>query len=151
MRCLYFITAVSQKSGFASFPVVFFSYIVLQLACLVITVVTLYPIVFIPPACILLYGVVLRLHVVKRFNITSQNMCVECLQGFFCCCCSTAQSKWRYCKNAIMKMHTLLFHIIAADCMCAFESFVSPARCKHRNTFLLDIALFSTVLRDHFY
>ena len=109
LNCLYFLELpVSKKTGFASFSLVFFVYIVAVLIGIIITAATGIPIVIIPPACLIIFGIFLRLHLVKRYNIATSDPCVECMTHFFCCCCSTAQSELLWCFNSNIKAHPLL-------------------------------------------
>jgi hypothetical protein len=49
-------------------------------------------ITYLPMFFAIFFGIALRLHIVRRENIRS-NECGECCIGFWCLPCSTAQSK----------------------------------------------------------
>ena len=42
----------------------------------------------------IILSVLIRLHIVAKYEIKSQSVCMECMTGFFCFCCSTAQSEF---------------------------------------------------------
>jgi Cys-rich protein (TIGR01571 family) len=144
MRCLYFLTAVAQNTGCCeNLWVILVIYVVAALIGIILTVVLLGPVVIVPFALLPIFIIFLRLHMVKKYEITSNDACCECMAAYCCAPCATAQSKSRYNKNAITNTHSLLFCTVI--CMCAHESYVTPASYKHRPTFLLYTSLFPTV------
>ena len=133
LNFLYFLELpVSKKTGFASFSLVFFVYVAAYIIGIVITAVTGYPIIIITPACMIIYGIFLRLHIVKRYNIATADPCVECLTHTFCCYCSTAQSEILLWLNSNIKAHPLLSSPLSGVVLliaCAHKSYVWQRSC----------------------
>ena len=121
------------------------TYAIGSMICLVILSTSNVNVFYVVSSYIIILSIVIRLHIVKKYAINARSDCMECVTSFFCTPCSIAQSKWRYWKDSIMNTHSLLFYMIAADFMRAHESHVTPARCKHRPTFLLHTALFPVI------
>ena len=65
-----------------------------------------------PGVAVLLVAVMVRLHIVKIYNITSGGGPVcEFIAGFCCCCCSIAQSKYSIIVSPLL-ITTVLFLLL---------------------------------------
>ena len=88
------LPAVAQKVGFASFVTIMLPYGISLIVCFVISLIY-GPIFMILPGFIVFFtSISLRLYISRLYQIESVGLCGECLTGFFCCCCSIAQSKY---------------------------------------------------------
>ena len=112
-------TAVAQKSQFSSFGAIFIPYTIAFIVCLVIAV--LYGPIFMvfPGVAVLLVAVMVRLHIVKIYNITSGGGPVcEFIAGCCCCCCSIAQSKYSIIVSSLLIVPVLF--LLAPSVSSAF-------------------------------
>ena len=97
MHCLYFLTAVAQNTGCGNLWAIVIVYLVVALIGVIITAATGLGIVVIPFACLPIFVVFLRLHMVKKYEILPNDACCECMTAYCCAPLATAQSKSRYC------------------------------------------------------
>jgi len=98
MNGCYITSQISEKVGFGKFNILICLYIAIYIIAIVVEVETgIGSVVWLPFICVFLYAIALRLHIVKRDNITECgsdgccNLFGECCCGFWCFCCSVAQ------------------------------------------------------------
>lgn len=91
--CFVCALTVAHKTGFTRFHNIAIPLLVLNIICFWVSLFFNRGLYFIPLLVLLVLGVVLRLHVVKHYNIAG-NCLQECCIGFWCWSCSIAQSKY---------------------------------------------------------
>lgn len=89
----WLVAQIAHKTECAKFDSIISPYIILYI---IITILSIFfgNVVFVVPLLIVFFtALVLRFHIIKRYNITQNGGCCEFLIGFFCCPCSISQSK----------------------------------------------------------
>lgn len=89
---IIFFFAVAQKTGFVQFNSYVVPFMILYTLCIIISIFIGKIIFIIPLFVTLIFGTMLRFHIVRTYNITSNGDFIECLSAFCCCMCSVAQS-----------------------------------------------------------
>lgn len=96
LMCTFLRTIVGQKVGYSSFQCPIWTYVILWIIGLIVTLATGNSvfIVFIPMIFAFCFALGLRLHIANRENITEFGGCFgEFCCGFWCWYCSVSQSK----------------------------------------------------------
>lgn len=98
MNGCYITSQIAEKVGCAKFNVLISMYIVIYIIAIIVQAVTgQNTVVWLPAICASIFAICVRMHIVKKDNITECgtdsccNLFGECCCGFWCNCCSIAQ------------------------------------------------------------
>ena len=86
---------MSQKIGLATFNQIIMPFMLFWFICFIISLINGLGWVYaLPGISAFIFSIILRFYVMKKYQITESNGCIEFLLGFFCFPCSIAQSKF---------------------------------------------------------
>jgi Cys-rich protein (TIGR01571 family) len=97
------VAQIAHKTEYAKFDTILTPYIILYI---VITIISLFlgNIVYLVPFFVVfILALLLRFHVVKKYNIEQNGKFMECLIGCFCCPCSIAQSEYQISVSLLLR------------------------------------------------